>query len=89
MRYGLPIVTVDLPETRRIILDANCGIIVKERTTEALADALSMLIDNPELRQKLGQNGRKAVEEKYNWGVMEKRLLRVYDELLSSSKFVL
>ena len=89
MRYGLPIVTVDLPETRRIILDANCGVIVKERTTEALADALSMLIDQPELRKKLGQNSRRAFEEKYNWGAMEKRLLRVYEELLSSSNLVL
>jgi len=89
MRYGLPIVTVDLPEIRRIILESQCGIVVKERTVDALVKALSMLIEDADLRQRLGENGRKAVYEKYNWEVMEKRLLRVYNELTSSDNYII
>lgn len=89
MRYGLPIVTVDLPETRRIVLESQCGIVVKEQAVDALADALSMLIDDADLRRRLGENGREAVYEKYHWGVMEKKLLRIYSELSSSSKCIL
>ena len=89
MRYGLPIVTVDLPEIRRIVLESQCGIIVKERTVDALVKALSMLIEDAVLRQKLGENGRKAVYEKYNWEKMEERLLRIYDELSSSDDYII
>lgn len=88
MRYGMPIVTVDLPETRRIVLESQCGIVVIERTADSLANALSILIDDRELRVRLGRNAQKAVYDKYNWGVMESRLLRIYRELTSSSKYV-
>lgn len=89
MRYGLPIVTVDLPETRRIVLESQCGIVVQERTVDILVDALSMLIDDADLRHRLGENARKAVYEKYNWEVMEKKLLRIYSELTSSSECIM
>ena len=89
MRYGLPVVTVDVPETRRIVLDSECGVVVKERTPESLASALSFLIDNPDIRRKMGENGKKAIIEEYNWEAMEKRLLRIYEELISTSKYVM
>jgi glycosyltransferase involved in cell wall biosynthesis len=89
MRYGLPIVTVDVPETRRIILDSECGIVVKERTSESLASALSFLIDNPEIRQKMGENGKKAIIEEYSWDMMEKKLLKVYEELIFDPGYIM
>jgi hypothetical protein len=39
-----------------------------------------MLADEAGLR-RMGENGRRAVEEKWNWGRMEERLFAVYDEL--------
>ena len=30
---------------------------------------------------KLGENGRKAYEKKYNWKIMEEQLLGLYDKL--------
>jgi glycosyltransferase involved in cell wall biosynthesis len=88
MRYGLPIVTVDVPETRRIVLDSECGVVVKERTAESLTKALSYLIDNPQIRQKMGENGKKAIIEEYSWDAMEKKLLRVYEELISDPEYI-
>jgi glycosyltransferase involved in cell wall biosynthesis len=89
MRYGLPVVTVDVPETRRIILDSECGIVVRNRTVESLAEALSFLIDNPDIRQRMGENGKKAIIEEYSWEAMEKKLLRVYDELTSAPMYIM
>jgi glycosyltransferase involved in cell wall biosynthesis len=89
MRYGLPVIAVDIPETRRIVIESECGIIVKERSVDALLEALSILIENPELKRQMGENARRAVHEKYNWDIMEKKLLRIYDELVSSSTYVL
>ena len=89
MRYGLPVVTVDFPEIRRIVLNNNCGIVVKERTVTAFVDALSLLIENEELRKKMGENGKKALLERYSWEVMEGRLLRVYRELTSDCNYIM
>ena len=31
---------------------------------------------------ELGKNGRKAYEQKYSWKIMEKRLVRAYEDLI-------
>jgi glycosyltransferase involved in cell wall biosynthesis len=82
MRYKLPVVSVHLPETTRIISRTKCGIIVKERTVNELTKALSILIEDESTRQQMGENGRKAVEEKYNWENEAKKLISSYGELL-------
>lgn len=89
MRYGLPVVTIDYPEIRRIVINSQCGVLVKRATIDALAHALSVLIDNPKLRQRLGKNGQAAIYEKYSWEKMEQKLLRVYEELISSDDYIL
>ncbi|MCH8290365.1 glycosyltransferase family 4 protein [Candidatus Poribacteria bacterium] len=89
MRYGLPTVTVDLPETRRIVLESQCGIVVKDRNVDSLVDVLSRLVDDADLRTELGKNAQAAAYKQYNWSIMEKRLLRVYNELLSETQYVL
>jgi len=37
---------------------------------------------HPKEAEIMGQNGKKAVLEKYNWGVEEKKLFEVYEELI-------
>jgi glycosyltransferase involved in cell wall biosynthesis len=34
------------------------------------------------LRKRLGNNGRKAFLEKYNWNAMEQKLYQIYEDLL-------
>jgi glycosyltransferase involved in cell wall biosynthesis len=81
MRYGLPVVSVDLPETSRIISETQCGLVVRDRSTSSLAEALSTLIDDERKRRQMAENARNAVYNQYNWEQMEKSLLRVYDKL--------
>ncbi len=82
MRCGLPIVSVDLPETSRIISETQCGLVVTEPNTESLSQALSALIDDETKRRQLGENARKAGYNQYGWEQMEKGLIKVYAELL-------
>lgn len=84
MRYGLPVVSVDLPETSRIIREVRCGLIIKEPTIDNLVKALSVLIDDKDSRHQMGENARRAVYDTYNWEQMEKKLFGVYEELLQS-----
>jgi len=78
MMCGIPLITnmeVDL------VKDTDCGIIV-EYDINHVRDAIIKLRDNSELRTRLGNNGRKAFVEKYNWDNMEKRLYQIYNNLL-------
>ena len=87
MRYGLPIVAVDLPETRRILSHYNCGLVVEQRSPEALYEALCQLIENSKRRTLLGENARFWGREKFSWEVMEKRLGGLYEEVTRDFNF--
>ena len=45
--------------------------------------SIDRLVENPELAWNMGENGRRAVHEKYNWDIEERKLLSLYEELLS------
>lgn len=46
------------------------------------AKAVEYLIEHPDEARKMGENGRKAVVEKYNWETESKKLIAVYEDLL-------
>lgn len=81
MAAGLPVIASDFPLWKGIIEGSGCGISVDPRDSEAVRLACMVLIENPERAQELGKNGKKAVDEKYNWTNEEKKLLKLYEEL--------
>jgi glycosyltransferase involved in cell wall biosynthesis len=80
MMCGIPIITNVAPE---IVSETGCGIIVEYDNAEQIKGTIIKLRDDPKLRKILGENGRKAFLEKYNWKIMEKRLYNIYDRLLN------
>jgi glycosyltransferase involved in cell wall biosynthesis len=79
MMFGKPIISNVAQE---LIKEVNCGIVVDYSKVDQLREAIVTLRDNPELCKRLGDNGRKAFLEKYNWNIMEQRLYEIYDSLL-------
>jgi len=53
-------------ESKSIIEDADCGIAIEPENAEELVGALRKLHDEDGLGMRLGKNGRKCVEERYN-----------------------
>ena len=43
-----------------------------------------VLMQDKKLRKKLGENGRKLVEEKYSWEKITKRFEKIYREVLNN-----
>ncbi|MEM2741828.1 MAG: glycosyltransferase WbuB, partial [Nitrososphaeria archaeon] len=66
---------------RDVVSEAHCGLIVDYDVKE-VRNAILRLKNDPSLRRKLGENGRRAFEQKYNWNLMEKKLLRLYSLLI-------
>ncbi|NLA38665.1 MAG: glycosyltransferase family 4 protein [Methanomicrobiales archaeon] len=81
MLCGLPVVASDFPEIRKVVTDAGCGVLVDPTNPDAIAEAIVCLMEHPEKARRMGESGRRAVLERYNWGEMEERLLAVYREI--------
>jgi glycosyltransferase involved in cell wall biosynthesis len=64
-----------------LVEEENCGVVVPYFDIDALKAALNRLRNDPSLGVRLGKNGRLAFENKYNWQVMENRLINLYNEL--------
>lgn len=83
MAMGIPLVASDFPLWRRIIGEADCGLLVDPEKPNDIAGAIQWVLDHPEEAKLMGERGRVAVEEKYNWNTEADRLLALYDRLLS------
>lgn len=77
MILGRPVVVSSTRPMMRIVNDAECGLIFKERNAQSLAEIIIQLEDE-DLRRRLGENGRQAVEDRYNWQKTVRALLNLY-----------
>jgi len=84
MLVGLPVIASDFPLYREVVEPAQCGLIVDPSKPEEIARAMEHLIEHPEEARRMGENGRRAVLEKYNWEKESERLLRIYEAVLTT-----
>jgi glycosyltransferase involved in cell wall biosynthesis len=81
MVAGIPIIASNIPLWREIVEDNNCGICVNPFDPKAIAHAIDYFINNPGTAQCLGENGRQAVLNRYNWSTEREKLLNFYEKL--------
>lgn len=81
MAAGIPVLCTASVLWKQIIEANDCGICVDPYDIDAIANAINYLLDNPDIARQMGENGRRAVLEEYNWSVEEKKLLALYREL--------
>lgn len=81
MACGLPVVLFDLKEGRRIADSA--ALYASPNDPIDFADKITTLLDSEELRRKLGDWGRKRVENQLNWALEKATLLEAYETALS------
>jgi glycosyltransferase involved in cell wall biosynthesis len=80
---GRPIVTTDMPGCREIVRDGENGLLVPVRDARALADAISRLLDQPELRETMGQRGRQIAQNEFGIDLVIAQTIDVYRDLLA------
>ncbi|GIV18166.1 MAG: hypothetical protein KatS3mg022_3601 [Armatimonadota bacterium] len=82
MAFRKPVLVSDCRPMKRVVETYQCGLVFRSQDAEDLAEKVMMLRD-PDLRAQMGANGRRAVEERYHWGVDGKRLVEVVQQMLS------
>lgn len=80
MAAGVPVICSDFPLWEGIIKEENCGIAVNPEDEMEILKAINLLLDNRELAQKLAENGKRAIQNKYNWEMEEAKLLDFYQK---------
>jgi glycosyltransferase involved in cell wall biosynthesis len=83
MTFGKPIVQFETTEGK--VTAGDAAFYVKENNIEHFADAIINLLDNPQHRKKMGEIGRKRIEENLNWDVQKKSLKAAYHYLESNN----
>jgi glycosyltransferase involved in cell wall biosynthesis len=83
MSAGLATIASKFPIYKDFIDGNNCGICVNPLNPKEIAEAIEYITTHPKEAEKMGINGKKAVIEKYNWDMEEKKLFQVYKELMS------
>lgn len=81
MAAGLPVIASNFPLWQEIVEENKCGICVNPLNPKEIAAAIQSLVDQPNVARQMGKNGRKAVEQKYNWKSESQKLLKLYEEL--------
>lgn len=86
MSAGVPVIASHFPLWREIIEGNQCGLCVDPLQPEQIAAAIDYLIDHPEEARRMGENGRRAVMERYNWAIEERKLQTFYEGLLGKAQ---
>jgi len=81
MSVGLPVVATHVGGIRDVIKDGENGISIPPGAPERMAEAISVLIQDRELRKELGRNARRTIEESYTWDRVTDRLENCYSSL--------
>lgn len=82
MMAGLPLICTDFYVWKEIVETEKCGICVNPHDIKAITKAIEYLLSNPSVAKRMGENGRKAVVEKYNWDIQEISLIKLYNSIL-------
>lgn len=84
MAAGLPVIASNFPLWRDIVHGAQCGICVDPADSEDIRRAIDRMMNDPDGCRQMGENGRRAVLTHYNWSNEEKKLIQLYQDVLTS-----
>lgn len=82
MASGTPVVVSDIPGVREVITEGEHGLLMEPLNPENLAGKIRTILRNPTLAKKMGEGGRKRVEESLTWEIVAKQIEDIYENLL-------
>ena len=82
MSMEKPIIVSDLEAYNEIIIDGENGLYCKPDNLDDLLQKIKMLIDDENLRTRLGKNAREWVMQNREWSDISNGVKQIYDELL-------
>ena len=82
MAQGIPLVASNFDLWKAIIEKVDCGMCIDPSDPKAISDAIQVLLSDKAKAKQMGENGRDAVLNTFNWESEEKKLIQLYNELV-------
>jgi glycosyltransferase involved in cell wall biosynthesis len=79
---GKPVVAFDTEDVKLALIDGETGLIVSNGDVAHLAERIIYLLRNPAIGSRLGQAGQQVVMERFDFGVLARRLEEFYQGVL-------
>ena len=86
MAAGRPLIVTNLRGQAEVVRQTECGLVVPPDDPVRIAEAIVKLYHDPQLRHTLGEKGKTAVLQSYNWKVGSRGFRRMVDELAAEVK---
>jgi glycosyltransferase involved in cell wall biosynthesis len=83
MSSGLPVVTTNVGGIPEMIEDGKNGFLVQPFNSQELGDRVLYFLEHPAASSEMALLARKTIEERFDWRLIVKKALEVYDEALS------
>jgi len=85
MSAGIPVIVSDFPLWRELIEEVECGLLVDPRNATSIAEAMTWILENPMKAEEMGKRGRRAVQDRLNWGKEKQSLLSLYADVIGAA----
>jgi glycogen synthase len=86
MACEAPVVASAVGGILEVVEDGKTGLLVPPAQPAALAQAITRVLDNPDLARDMGKAGRRRVEEKFSWASVAERTEQVYADAIAEFK---
>ena len=80
---GLPVVTTRVGGIPEMIEDGKNGFLVEPLNSRELADKILYYLEHPAVASEMGLLARQTIEDQFDWRLIVKKVIKVYDEALS------
>jgi len=80
--YYKPVLVSHIRPQSDIVEDKKTGFVLTPDDETEWAEAIKSLFNEPKLAAKMGENGRRVLEEKYNPEIMTKNILQMYEDVI-------
>jgi glycosyltransferase involved in cell wall biosynthesis len=80
---GTPLVTTAAGGIGAVVTDRETALVVPERDTRAIAEAVDQLLRHPERRTALGRAAREDVVARHGWSRVAARFEAIYDRVVA------
>lgn len=86
MCVGLPVVSTTAGGVEHMICDGETGYLVSVQQPHALAEVVARLMRSPDLRNEMGEKGRKVARKKFHPQTISKQTISVYESVVRGAQ---
>ncbi len=81
MKAGLPVLTTDQPENKKVVDSSGCGLLIKTTAPEKVAGKIREILENTEQYREMSENSLRGFLKNYNWDKEKQKLEKILIEI--------